>query len=117
MIQKIRLLSIVLVFTFFLQPIVAQSAGWFSCEVEEIMEFQTRVHVKCTNSINILGNNISFLAIDKSDPDELERFVSYATTALALSYYFRVWVPNAASAMGNCQSTNCRTPTSFGVRR
>ncbi len=95
---------------------VAQAA-WFSCEPREVLELSNRAHVECRNSFNANGSNIRYIAINKNSSSTLDRFVKLATAALLSNKYFRVSISTSSSSnVSGCVSSNCRTPTSFGVR-
>lgn len=93
------------------------SAGWFSCTPNEVLEVDNRIHVRCSNSVVLDGNTIRYIAIAKTDESKAARFISLGTSALLSGKIFQVYIPTASSTnVSGCAATDCRTPTSFGVK-
>lgn len=94
-------------------PGTTRADGWFSCEPTEVIEFNNRAHVRCSNT---WGQGVRYIAIGTNNAEKLRRFIAFGNTALVSNKYFRVYLREAAG--GNtpgCRANNCRTPTAFGV--
>jgi hypothetical protein len=100
---------------YFLFPLSAR-ADWFSCVPTEVIEFQNRIHVKCSNTHSVGTDRINYIAIDKRDLQKANRFVDLATAAMACGHVFRVDIPDSSTTnVGNCLANDCRTPLAFGM--
>lgn len=100
---------------------VSANAYWFSCQAEEVMEFNNRIHVRCSNplSMSYLGvvSNVRWIAIGKDDTAQANRFTSLATTAVISGYTFIVSIrANSNYNTPGCNASDCRTPTAFGLQ-
>ena len=99
-----------------LTPKMARANVWFNCVPTQVLEFNNRVHVGCSNGWTTGGSQIRYLAINKNDAEKLGRFVAFANAALLSNRFFRVYITaSSASNVSGCGQSNCRTPTSFGV--
>lgn len=92
-------------------------ADWFNCEPTEVIEWSTRIHVRCSNAHAIGSSSIRWVAIDKTDVDKAARFISLANAALLSDRIFLVQVSaSSGSNVSGCLATDCRTPSAFGVK-
>lgn len=97
-------------------PLEARADGYFSCTPDNVIEFAGRVHVHCTNTWAAGADTISYIAIDKTDTAKLARFVSFAQGAVLAKKTFYVYLlTSSATNVSGCQTSNCRTPTVFGL--
>jgi hypothetical protein len=98
-------------------PVEARADGTFDCLPTAVAEYSNRVHVRCSNTWAAGGDTIEFIAIDKTDDAETARFVAMGNAALLGKKKFSVYLlTSSTSNVSGCLSTNCRTPTSFGVK-
>ena len=82
----------------------------FSCTPFDVGVFITRVHVRCTASVNIGGNSIAWWSYPTSDSAGASRFLSLFETAKATSSTLTIYYdPNdlTGSTFG-CGKTDCR---------
>jgi hypothetical protein len=92
-------------------------AGWFACEPNEVMELGNRIHVRCSNTVTLDGDTVRYIAIGKSDDARSARFVSMGNAALLSGKTFIVHIPwSSDSNTAGCATSNCRSPTAFGVK-
>lgn len=99
-----------------LLPAAAKADSWFSCQPTEVIELSNRIHVRCSNTITAGTDVVRYLAVGKTDTNAAARFISLANAALLSGKIFRVIVPtSSATNIAGCLTTDCRTPTTFGV--
>jgi hypothetical protein len=89
---------------------------WFGCKAVEVMEFDNRIHVKCSNTKGMGQDQVRYVAVDKRDKDRANRFASMGTAAVLGGKVFQVKIPvgSGGNAPG-CATRDCRTPVAFGV--
>ena len=92
-------------------------AATFSCTPAEIRERSSTLQVRCSNSISLNGNTVSWLALGVSDSERARRFLSIATTALVSKRRLIVDIPTVYAGQTGvlCNSSDCRIPTWFSV--
>ncbi len=109
--------TVLLPFTTNSSPIPAPDK-WYSCQVIEVLEFSTRIHVKCSNPIVHYQNTVQYISIDTLDNDKANRFMSLATTAVVSGVTFRVKMSGDPDKNpSGCSWSDCRYPVRFGLIR
>ncbi len=89
------------------------TTGKFYCEPTEILELSHRIQVRCKNPWLF---EVSYAAIDKSDPEAARRFVAFSQGALLSKKVLVLILPfNGSTNVSGCSASNCRTPTAFGL--
>lgn len=89
-------------------------ADWLGCNIREVVETTNRVYVRCHNSITLNGNQVFNGAIDKSDPERAQRFISMALAASLGGRRFSLDIPaSSATNVNGCAASNCRTPVTW----
>jgi hypothetical protein len=111
-------LAVLTMLAAFLPAVPASADGYFECIPDELTEFSDRIHVRCTNGyVTTGGQTIRYLAISKTDTARAQRFITLANSAMLSGQFFLVLVTDSASGnVAGCGSSDCRSPTSFGVR-
>jgi hypothetical protein len=82
----------------------------FVCTPFDVGVFITRVHIRCTNSVNAGGNIVSWWAYPTSDSAGASRFLSLFETARATSSTVTIYYDPAdltGSSFG-CANADCR---------
>lgn len=98
-------------------PSVASADTWFECNATQVTEASNRVVARCSNTLITGGSNVIFFAIDKTDAARASRFIGMANAAVLSKQPFLVYAPTFSTTnTAGCQASDCRTPTSFGVR-
>ncbi len=99
-----------------LVPAVARADTWFECQASEVTEATNRVSVRCSNTLPLGVDTISYVSLATTDIAKASRFVSLASAAVLSGHVFRALVPtSSATNTAGCLSTNCRTPSTFGL--
>jgi len=109
----------------FLAPSIAFADNYHLCEVNEVMEQQGFIRVRCDNTWDSNGEasggqtQVAYFALAKSewDADEESRFTSTANAALLSGRVVRILVEDDATlSPSGCVATNCRRVNEFGMR-
>lgn len=97
-------------------PSIASADTFFACTVVNVFEYSNRVHARCSNSITLNGNTVRYIAISNSDGNKAARFTAQATSAFLSGKKFIADLPTASTTnTSGCASSDCRTPSSFGI--
>lgn len=97
-------------------PAVAQADGWHSCRPTEVIELVNRIHVRCSNPLEIGNDQIRFFAVSNEDSVKANRFTLMAQSALLSGKFFRVFYRSSPNSnTGGCAYSDCRTPVYYGV--
>lgn len=97
-------------------PGIARADAWYECQADQVLEQSNRVSVRCKSSFSINGNSVSFFAIDKTDVARASRFISMGTSAVLAAQVFLVYAPDSTATNTSGCASDCRTPSSFGLR-
>lgn len=117
-VKTLKMLTLSLTLAGSLAAPMTAHAGEFRCNVTRVLEWNDRVDVACSNSININGAVISYFAISKADTTRAQRWISLATSALLSGNPFYTYFDDSGSTnLETCSSWNCRTPITFGIQK
>ena len=114
---RIALVTAILFAGLSLAPTEAKADKWWTCNVSEVMELGSRIHVRCSNSTSMGSDTIRYIAVADSPADDASRFTALGNAALMSGKEFRVYIKTSSSTnVSGCASSDCRTPTAYGVR-
>ena len=85
--------------------------GNYLCTISELAVFPSRMHVKCSGSVTVGSDLVSYFAFPSTSANALmsNRYMTLLNTAYALGHPVRVYFDdNAASNPPGCGTTNCR---------
>lgn len=108
--RKVTLLAaLLLIGTIALEPRLLQA---HDCIPIEIREYVTFIRIRCSNTY---GSNVDYWAVSKSDKGQAARFLAFVTLAQQTGNKF--YVGYTTTNVSGCNTSNCLTPTAFGIKK
>lgn len=92
--------------------LAAPSARAHDCIPIEIREYATFIRIRCSNTY---GSNVDYWAVSKSDKGQAARFLAFVTLAQQTGNKF--YVGYTTTNVSGCNTSNCLTPTAFGIKK
>ena len=100
-----------------IDTVSSSSETWVSCTPSEVLEWDARVHVRCTSSFTVgSASGISYFAVPTYDTVYAARFTTVVSSAMVGGLRVRIKASSTddGSPFG-CARSNCRPPRAFGI--